>query len=295
MSGRRHGAPVAVLASRVRREEKWIMEALERRAAPYEHLDTRTLWRFADDDAIPPWSVVLNREIAHTRALYAAVTLESRGVRVVNTAAATDVCGDKWRTTLALREAGLPVPRTALALSPEAALGVIEAVGYPAVVKPLNGSWGRRVARVRDPEMAETLMEYVAALPDPRSNLVYVQELVADGGRDIRVVVVGGQVAGATYRSRGAWRANVALGGSSEFCPVTPEITKLAVTAAEAVGAEIAGVDLIQDVSDAMFVLEVNDRVEFAGFQEAMGPRADMARLVVEHLLGVGEEGVISC
>ncbi|MFF5261715.1 RimK family alpha-L-glutamate ligase [Actinomadura viridis] len=293
MTGRNGRATVAVLASRVRREEKWILAALERRSVPYEHLDTRVFWRFTD--AVPPWPVVLNREIGHARALHAALTLESQGTRVVNPASAADVCGDKWRTTLALRAAGLPTPRTALALTPGAALETLDVLGYPAVIKPLSGSWGRMVARVRDRESAEALMEYVTALPAPRSHLVYVQELVDGTGRDIRALVVGGQVVGAAHRRGAGWRANVALGGRSEHCVVTPEIAKLAAAAARAVGADIAGVDLIEDRDGGLNVLEVNDRVEFAGLQGTLGERVHVADLIVEHLLDTVEREVEPC
>lgn len=143
-SGAAGAVPVAVLASQVRADEKRLLEALERRGAACEHVDTRTLWTVPGTPGAArrwPWRGVLNREIGQARAACAARTLEGLGIPVLNTAAATDVCGDKWRTSLALAEAGLPTPRTALGLTPEAALEALEEIGYPAVVKPLTGSW----------------------------------------------------------------------------------------------------------------------------------------------------------
>jgi [lysine-biosynthesis-protein LysW]--L-2-aminoadipate ligase len=278
-----NSSAVAVLASRVRADEKRILAALDRRAVGYTHLDSRELW--SGTDGPPPAPVVLNREIGHFRAAYAARTLEALGASVVNNASATEVCGDKWRTTLALREAGLPVPATALALTPQAAWPALEAVGYPAVIKPVVGSWGRLVTLVPDEKVAATVLEYVAALSGPQSHIVYVQSLVGQGGRDIRALVIGGEVVGATYRVSADWRTNVARGASTHRCPLTPELTKLAAGAADAVDADLAGVDLIEDEDGRLMVLEVNAGVEFSGFQAAMGDRIDVADRIVDHLL----------
>jgi [lysine-biosynthesis-protein LysW]---L-2-aminoadipate ligase len=275
---------VAVLASQVRADERRILDALDRRSTPYTQVDTRDSWGYAGGPD-PGWAVALNREIGQTRAYYAASVLESRGTRVVNTASAVEICGDKWRMTLALRRAGLPTPRTCLALTPAAALAAMDAMGYPAVIKPLNGSWGRLVTPVPDHATAQSILEYVAALPSPQSHIVYVQELVQKPDRDIRVLVVGGEVLGATYRSGREWRTNVARGAVSSRCELTPDITKLAATSALAVGADIAGVDLIEDRDGVLSVLEVNQRVEFSGFQEAHEGRIDVADRIVDCLL----------
>lgn len=278
-------ARVAVFASRVRADEKRIMEALGRRGLRHEHVDTRKYWSFVGEHP-PPWSVVLNREIGHTRAVYAARMLEALGGTVVNAAAATETCGDKWRTSLALRAAGVPTPRTALGLTPDAALAALDAIGYPAVVKPLVGSWGRLVTRVQDRHMATTVMEYLDALPTPQSRIVYVQELIAKPGRDIRVIVIGGDAVGATYRQgdRDQWRTNVARGAESRPCPLTPALATLAVRAADAVGAEIAGVDIVENEDGELSVLEVNHGVEFSGFQRAVGAAADVAGRIADHV-----------
>ncbi|MEK8143141.1 RimK family alpha-L-glutamate ligase [Streptomyces sp. M10(2022)] len=192
---------------------------------------------------------------------------------------------DKWRTSAALVEAGLPTPRTALGLTPEAALTALESIGYPAVVKPLQGSWGRLVSALPDRQTAETVLEYVAALPSPQARIVYLQEWIAKPGRDIRVIVVGGEALAATYRRSEHWRTNVARGAVSELCPLTPNITKLAVMAAQAVEAEIAGVDLIEDETGEILVLEVNHGVEFSGLQQALGGAVSVADRIVDHLL----------
>ncbi|MGX1543854.1 lysine biosynthesis protein LysX [Streptomyces adustus] len=274
---------MAVLASRVGADEKRLFDAFDRRGVPFDHVDTRRQW-FLAGRRDRPWSLALNREIGQVRAAYAARCLAAAGVDVVNSAQATEVCGDKWLTTTALEAARIPTPRTALALTPQAALAALDSIGYPAVIKPLVGSWGRLVVRLPDRAGAEGVLEYAAALPGPQSHLVYVQELIEKPDRDIRVIVVGGQVLGAVYRTGESLRTNVALGGQTRPCEVTPEIEKLSLDAAAAVGADIAGVDLIEDRDGRLLVLEVNHRVEFSGFQSALGDRVDVADHIVDHL-----------
>ncbi len=273
-------AALGILASRVRFEEKSIMAALDRRGIAFEHLDPRTLHIAGGNSWTGP-GLVINREVGHFRARYAASALESVGVVVLNSAAATHVSGDKWLTSAALLRAGLPTPATSLALTPDAALKALDELGYPAVVKPLVGSWGRLVTQVTDRAMAAAVLEHIEALPSPQSHVVYLQALVPKADNDIRVVVVGGEPIGATRRRGDQWRTNVARGAVSQVCALTDEITDLAARAAAAVGADIAGVDLIEDTEGGLTVLEVNDRVEFRGFQGAHSG-VDVAERIVD-------------
>lgn len=309
--GARPDGTLAVLASRVRFEEKQIFAALERRGVRYTHLDTRHITAGTggltgphagldaglDGGSAPRYAAALNREISHSRAYYAALLLEAGGVPVLNSAATIAVCGDKLRTSLELRRAGLPTPRTRLALTPEAALTALEELGYPAVVKPLTGSWGRLAALVRDPAEARTVTEHRAALPSPQQHIIYLQEYVEKPGRDIRVIVIGDTVTAASYRlcAEGEWRTNAARDARSLPCPLTPELTALARAAAKAVGGGVLGVDLIEGPSGPQ-VLEVNHTVEFHGLQTAHdtandaahdtgGGRLDVADAIVAHAL----------
>jgi [lysine-biosynthesis-protein LysW]--L-2-aminoadipate ligase len=173
-----------------------------------------------------------------------------------------------------------------LALTPEAALRELDSFGYPAVLKPLTGSWGRRVSLLREPAAARAVLEHCAALPSPQAQLIYLQEYVDKPGRDIRVVIIGGRPVAASYRAaEDDWRCNVALGARSLPCPLTPELAKLAMAAADAVGTDVAGVDLVEDGDGALLVLEVNHNVEFAGLQQAHGDRIDLAEELADHLL----------
>ncbi len=275
---------LAFLASRIRTDEKRILEALERRGVSVEQVDTRRL-TFAVETISPRWAMVLNREISASRALHAAHSLEATGAVVLNRAAAIEVCADKWLTSLALRRDNVPTPRTVLALTPEAALSELETFGYPAVIKPINGSWGRRVSLVREPDAARAVLEHCAALPSPTASLIYIQEYIDKPGRDIRVIVIGDRPIAAAYRVSTDWRCNVALGAQSQQCEITPEIAKLATAAARAVGADIAGVDLVEGSDGALLALEVNHNVEFSGIQSAHGSQVDVAQEIADFVL----------
>jgi [lysine-biosynthesis-protein LysW]---L-2-aminoadipate ligase len=288
--------PLAVLASRVRTEEKRIFAALDQRGISYVHVDTRRLSATLTGGpwaAAVPYGAALSREISQTRALYAVRLLEAAGVPTVNTAEAIATCGDKLLSTIALERAGVRTPRTAVALTPEAGLAAMEQVGYPVVVKPVVGSWGRLAALVRDPETARTVLEHRAALSSPQQHVIYVQELINKPGRDIRVIVIGGLALGAIYRRAADWRTNVARNAVAEPCPLTPELTSIAAAAAAAVAgpagsaaSAVLGVDLAEDPEGRLYVLEVNHTVEFQGFQGAHQDRLDVAGAIADHLLG---------
>jgi [lysine-biosynthesis-protein LysW]--L-2-aminoadipate ligase len=227
---------------------------------------------------------VLCREISHTRARYACLLLEAAGATTVNRAEVIGACGDKAQTSLLLAAAGVPAPRTLLALTPQAALTAAAKLGFPVVVKPLTGSWGRLVTVLRDQQEAEAVMEHVAALPGPQQHVVYLQELIDKPGRDIRVLVAGDEVIGATYRYGAQWRTGVARGGRSRPCPLSDELTGLALAAARAVGGGFLGVDLVEGAGGPQ-VIEVNHTPEFRGFSDAHGKAVDVAGAIVSCLL----------
>lgn len=296
---------LAVLASRVRFEEKRIFDALDRREVRYVHLDPRRIVGrlggrppFAEATpartripGVPAVTAALNREISLTRAYYAALLFEAQGVSTINRAEVISICGDKLRTSFELERAGLPTPRTAFALTPRAAVEAAADLGFPAVVKPLTGSWGRLAALVRDQAEAELVFEHRSALPSPQHHVLYLQELIDKPNRDIRVLVIGDTVVGACYRYAEGWRTNASRGGKSVMCPLTSELTELALRAATAVGGGILGVDLVEG-PDGLHILEINHMAEFRGLQTALGEEVDVADAIVGFALeGLDREG----
>ncbi|MFI6376427.1 lysine biosynthesis protein LysX [Streptomyces sp. NPDC050546] len=263
-------APVVVLQSRIRVEERRLLEEFDRRRVPYRLLDTRTAV-FRPGELSLPYRGALSREISHTRNLYATRLLEHAGLTVVNSHDIVSTCGDKLLTALRLMEAGVPTPRTLVALTPDAALGALDDFGYPCVSKPLTGSWGRLGARFKDREAAEAVLEHRDALTGPQYRITYVQEYVDKPGRDIRAYVFGGEVVGAIYKYSDHWRTNTARGGRPEVCHVGPELEKLLRATAEAIGEGVLAVDLLEGPQGELFVNEVNHTPEFHGAIDTLG------------------------
>src|SRR2546422_196713 len=222
---------VALLCSRIRVEEKLLRDALQRRGVTVEVVDDREL---VLDVAGPArdWDVVLQRSLSQTHGLGAARVLAATGVAVVNTPEVTALCADKLATTALLRAAGVPVPRTLVAFSAESALRAAEELGYPVVLKPVSGSWGRMLARLNDRDAAEAVFEDRAVLGSPEHSVFYVQEHVDKPGRDIRAFVVGDEVICAVYRESAHWITNTARGATTRNCVVTSDIERLCLRSA---------------------------------------------------------------
>ena len=148
---------IALLCSRVRVEEKLILAALRERGADFVRVDPRKVsfdLTGPGGDDLSGYDGVLVRCLSHSRAYYLTRRLESLGVPAVSPHRVVATCGDKLLTSAVLQEAGLPIPRTVVAFTPEAALAAIEELGYPAVLKSVHGSWGRLLAKVNDRQAA---------------------------------------------------------------------------------------------------------------------------------------------
>ena len=261
---------VGVLLSRVRVEEKMLLEDLDRRRVPTKTIDDRELVLAVETRPDLGVDVVLERAIQHSRALYALSVLNTWGIPTVNTFEVADVCGNKLLTTMRLIRDSVPTPRTRLAFTPEAALTAIEELGYPAVLKPLVGSWGRLISRVNDRDAAESILEHKDVLGTYMHSIYYVQEHVPKPGRDIRAFVVGDETIGAIYRASDHWITNTARGGKASKCPVTPELNDLCVRAARSVGGGVVAVDLVE-APEGLLVIEVNYTMEFRNSIDTTG------------------------
>ncbi|QBD81598.1 lysine biosynthesis protein LysX [Ktedonosporobacter rubrisoli] len=256
---------LAILASRIRVEEKLLVEALKRRAIDFDIIDDGGLLL---DLAQPAerwnaYDAVLSRSVSQSRGLAVSYVLEHWGLRVYNSAAVTATCNDKLLTTLALLRAGIPTPRTLMAFEANSAVQGIETLGYPVVLKPITGSWGRLLARVNDRDAAEAVLEHQETLGSYQHHIHYIQDYVAKPQRDIRAFVVGNRTICAIYRSSEHWVTNTARGAVTTNCPVTPELDSLCVRAAQAVGGGILAVDILEDAEQGFLVNEINATMEF--------------------------------
>jgi len=277
---------IGILCSRIRVEEKLLLSELDRRGVSYSKLNDDELI-FDLNEGRYPYDVVLERSIHHSRALYALKVLNDAGVPTVNTAHVADVCGDKFKTTQALVQAGVPTPLTRMAFTPESALRAIEELGYPVVLKPAIGSWGRLIAKVNDREAAEALLEHKEILGSYHHSIFYIQEYIAKpGGRDIRAFVVGDECICAIYRASGHWITNTARGGQASNCPVTPALADICVGAAQAVGGGVVAIDLLETEDGRLLVNEVNYTMEFRNSIDTTG--VNIPARVIDYLVSVG-------
>jgi len=216
--------------------------------------------------------------------MHSTAALEGLGHRVVNTSACAWVCGNKLFGSLELVKHRIPTPRTTLAFAEDSALRSIEQIGYPAVLKPVVGSWGRLSALMRDSEAARAVIEHREEM-FPLYQIYYLQEFVKRPPRDIRSIVLGDRAIAAIYRYSGSdWRTNTARGGKAEPCKITPELDELSVRAAKAVGGEFVGVDLMEG-EDGLLVHEVNNTTEFKNTVPATG--VDIPGMVIDYLVSV--------
>ena len=281
-------ARIAILCSRVRVEEKLLFAAFEALGVEVERYDEREI--AAQVGAFnPPVDVLLERSVSTSLGLVALQLYEAAGVRTINTFETASICADKIRTSVVLGKAGIPQPHTEVALSSDAALDAIERMGYPVVLKPAVGSWGRLLARINDREAAEAVLEHKEVLGGVGHNIFYIQEYVDKPGRDIRAFVVGNEPICAIYRAAPHWITNTARGGEASNCPITPEIDALCRQVTTAITGEAGGVlaiDLFEDPQRGLLVGEVNHTMEFRNSIDTTGVDipARVAQYVIEQV-----------
>ena len=256
---------LGILCSRVRVEEKLLFAAFEALGIDPVRLDEREIAARVGAYA-PDLDAVLIRSVSTSAGLVGAQLLESAGITAVNDYATASICADKVRTSLALQAANAPQPETIIALSEDAALQAADQLGYPLVMKPPVGSWGRLLAKINDRDALEAILEHKAVPGGVANQTFYLQELIAKPGRDIRAFVVGDETICAIYRDATHWITNTARGGAASNCPVTPELDAICQGAARAVSngrGGILAVDLLEDPDRGLLICEVNHTMEF--------------------------------
>ncbi len=276
---------VAILCSRVRTEEKLLFEELERHGQSYVRVDDRDeIFDLQQRDY--PYDVVLERAIQHSRAVSMLKIFNDAGVPTVNSFQTAQICGDKFLTNQAVVHAGVPTPRALLAFTPETALNAIEQLGYPVVLKPVVGSWGRLVSKINDRQAAEAVIEHRTVLGNYQHSLFYIQEYIEKPGRDIRSFVIGNECICAIYRSSEHWITNTARGGQASNCPVTPELADISVRAAQSVGGGMVSVDILETQDGQLLVNEINYTMEFRNSIDVTG--VNIPGRMIEYVLAVG-------
>ena len=278
---------VGVLCSIIRKEEKLLFSELKKRGVEFEKIDVREI--ILDyHEKMSHYDVILERSINHSRALYTLRVLNGWGMKTVNMYDVANVCGNKLLTTAALVENNVPTPKTRIAYTPESALKAIEEMGYPVVLKPAVGSWGRLIGKVNDRDAAETILEHKTILGSYHHSVFYIQQYIPKEGKDIRSFVIGDKTIAAIYRSSSHWITNTARGGTTSNCPVTDELNEISVKGAKAVGGGVVALDLFETL-DGYSVNEINYTMEFRNSIDVTG--VDIPAKIIDYVLRVGEGG----
>lgn len=275
---------IALICSLVRPEEKMLIEAFGRRGVTVEVIDDRsTIFDLCDLTHWQRYDAVVERCVSQSRAVYIQRLMALAGVRAINAHHVIENCGDKFVTTQLMIQHGVPTTHVMMAFTPESALQAIERLGYPCVLKPVVGSWGRGVVRVNDRDAAEAVVNLRDELGGYQHHIYYIQELIHKPERDIRSFVVGDRTIAAIYRTSNHWITNTHLGGKASNCPVTPELDAISVAAARAVGGGIVAVDLFEDPQRGLLVNEVNHTMEFRNSVPATG--VDIPSAMVDYVI----------
>lgn len=277
---------VGFLHSLIRKEEKFLIEEFNKHEdVELIMIDDRKL-KFDLNNNYFDLDVLLERSINHSRALHAIRLFENAGVKCVNSFNVASICGDKLLTSVALNDNNIPQPEIKIAFTEKSALEAIEEMGYPVVLKPAVGSWGRLLSKINDRDAAESILEHKAVLGTYHHSIFYIQKYInKTKGRDIRSFVVGDTCIAAIYRGSEHWITNTAKGAVASKCEVTKEIANISTAAAKAVGGGIVAIDLFE-YGDTFLVNEVNYTMEFKNSITTTG--VNIPKLIVEYVLKIG-------
>ncbi len=279
---------IGLMHSLIRPEEKLLIREFQaREGVELKMIDDRKLSYNLGKDKFN-LDLVLERCINHSRALHALRLFESAGLKCVNSSKVATICGDKILTSIHLQEHKIPQPEVRIAFTEESTLQAIEEMGYPVVLKPAVGSWGRLLSKVNDRDAAESILEHKATLGTYHHSIFYIQKYIEKNGRDIRSFVIGDRCIAAIYRSSDHWITNTARGGVAQNCPLTDELKTLSVKAAKAVGGGIVAVDLFES-KNGLLVNEVNYTMEFRNSITTTG--VNIPGLIVDYVLQVAQSG----
>lgn len=283
---------ICIIFDKLRFEEKALHDKAIKRGLRTQLIDAKnmTISTTSKKDELGFGDIVLQRSISHFRGLYITACLEFLGFKVINDFNVSQICGNKLVTSLQLARNNIPVPSTSFAFSAEGARNLMNELGYPVVLKPVVGSWGRGVFPIRDEETANMLLETREENGSALSRIYYVQEMIDRPPRDLRCIVVGDSVVTAIYRysSDSEWRTNVSRGGKAERATITRELEDIVLKAARSVGGGVLGVDLMEDTNRGLLVNEVNNTVEFKGAQ--LVAEIDIADSIVQYALNIAKK-----
>jgi [lysine-biosynthesis-protein LysW]---L-2-aminoadipate ligase len=277
--------PITILYDTVRPEEKALTEAAEKLGIKIEMVDCKNL--VLDIDKKSQYHTVLQRCVSYYRNLHATAALEGMGANVINNLYCGVYAGNKLFTHTLLRNAGIETPYVSVAFSKDSALDALDRLGYPKVIKPTVGSWGRMVQRLNNREAAEGIIEEREKMY-PIYQIHYLEEFVQRPPRDIRAIVIGDEVVGAIYRNSTTenWKTNTHLGGTAEVCEITPELEEVCIKAKDCVKGQIVGIDLMESKERGLVIHEINNTTEYRNVARVTG--VNIAAKILEYAVKSG-------
>jgi [lysine-biosynthesis-protein LysW]--L-2-aminoadipate ligase len=278
---------IGFLHSIIRKEEKLLLnEFRSREGVELVKIDDRQQFFDLHKNSFDI-DVLIERCVNHSRALHALKIFSDHGIPTVNAPEVAEICGSKFLTTQALIKAGVKTPRCFLAFTPQSALDSMDELGYPCVIKPTTGSWGRLISKVNDRDAAEAILEHKQILGSYHHSIFYIQEYVEKKGKDIRSFVVGDECIAAIYRHADHWITNTARGGSTTNCPINDELYEISVQAANACGGGVVAIDVFE-TDRGYSINEVNYTMEFRNSIDVTG--INIPGKIVDYVLEVGRK-----
>ena len=278
---------VGFLHSIIRKEEKYLLEEFRsRRGVETVKIDDREHFFNLHQNNFD-FDVVIERCVNHSRAVHALKIFSDHGIPTVNAPEVGEICGSKFLTTQALIKAKIRTPRCYLAFTPESALAAMDELGYPCVIKPTTGSWGRLISKINDRDAAEAILEHKQILGSYHHSIFYIQEYVEKKGRDIRSFVVGNECIAAIYRHAEHWITNTARGGRTSNCPVDKALHEISVNAANSCGGGVVAIDVFE-TDQGYSINEVNYTMEFRNSIDVTG--VNIPAKIVDYVLEAGRK-----
>lgn len=273
---------LAVLHSTIRKEEKLLLEAARARNIKVKLMDIRQA--VFDPETFPvDFEIALERSVSTVKGTYATAFLESLGVTVINSLKVTQICENKFLTSLFLKKADIPSVRFAMAFGLDTAIQAVESLGdFPVVVKSPLGSWGRLLAKINDRDSLEAILEHKQILGTPPHKAFYLQEYIQKPERDIRAFVIDGEVICAIYRESSHWITNTARGAVVRNCPLSSELKDICCRASAAVGGGLLAIDVFE-TDKGLIINEINHTMEFRNSEEPTG--VSIAGAIIDYCL----------
>ena len=278
---------LSILYDTIRWEEKALFDSAKKKGVNVQMVDCKNLF-VSLDKTKENFETVMQRCVSYYRSLHSTAALEGKGITVINSLNTSIFAGNKLFTHMLLQKYGVPTPFSAVAFSEEAALEALNANGYPMVLKPTVGSWGRMIALLKDHDSAEGIMESRERMY-PIYQVYYLEEFVQRPPRDIRAIMIGDKVVAAIYRysGDGQWKTNMALGGKAEECKVTKEMEDVCIKAKNAVQGQIVGVDLMESKEKGLVVHEVNNTTEYKNTVRVTG--VNIPAMMIDYAMNQGK------